>query len=137
MSDATATDSSATDSSAPAPAPVPALDAKTLLDRVNQRLSLLRDWISHDHRDEPWWWARRSTAPQAQSERVALRQLANLLHIERATSRGRIHGTRFATLDEQHAWLAERASCCLAATESARLPSHATLALLRAGKLPL
>ena len=128
MSDAPATDASAS------PAP---LDARTLLDRVNQRLALLREWTSHDHHDEPWWWARRTTARQSQAERAALRQLANLLHVERATARKRIHGTRFATLDQQHTWLEERATHYLAATESARLPSYATLALLRAGRLPL
>ena len=47
--------------SALTPAPAP-LDIKTLLARVNQRIALLRAWISHDHGDEPYWWARRTLA---------------------------------------------------------------------------
>lgn len=120
---------------APAPAP---LDIKTLLARINQRLALLRTWLSHDHADEPYWWARRMPASRAQHERGLLRQVANLLHVERATIRGRLHGTRFATLDAQRAWLAGYTEyTCAAAAAFAQLPSSATLALLRAGKLPL
>ena len=119
-------------------APVtPSLDTKTLLTRINQRISLLRSWLSHDHRDEPYWWARRLTAARAQQEREPLRQLANLLHVERATLRGRRHGTRFASLDEQRAWLADQEHRAWPAAELARVPSEATLVLLREGKLPL
>lgn len=99
----------------------PALDPKLPLARVNARIALLRAWLSHDHLDEPYWWARRTTAPRAQRERHDLRPLANLLHVERATARGRRHGNRFATLDEQRAWLDQHA---------------ATLTMLREGKLP-
>ena len=102
----------------------PALDAKTLLARINQRIAMLRGWISHDHHDEPYWWARNTTAPTAQQERERLRGFANLLHVERATSRGRLHGTRFNTLDEQRAWLA--------GYEGWTLPCDVTLLSLRA-----
>jgi hypothetical protein len=118
--------------------PVPALDTKTLLARVNQRITLLRSWLSHDHTDEPYWWARRITAPRAQAERSVLRQVANLLHVERATQRERLHGTRFANLDEQRAWIASwEQRSCRAAAEYAQVPTNATLVLLRTGALPL
>ncbi|HUJ57017.1 MAG TPA: hypothetical protein VLX92_00835 [Kofleriaceae bacterium] len=100
----------------------PALDLVIPLVRLNHRLALLRGWLSHDHGDEPYWWARRITAPRAQQEREALRRVAHLIHVARATSRGRRHGTRLASLDEQRAWLAQH---------------EATLARLRAGELPL
>ena len=103
--------------------PTPALDAKTLLARINQRIALLRSWISHDHLDEPFWWARAITAPNAQRERQRLRGYAHLLHVERATSRGRLHGTQFATLDDQRAWLAKH--------ETTGLPCDVTLVALR------
>lgn len=119
------------------PAPTP-LDARTLLARINQRIALLRAWLSHDHRDAPYWWARMvlQTARDAQAERQALRVAADLLHVERATARGRIHGTRFATLDAQRAWLAtmEHRSCGQVSGH-AGLPPTATLAKLRAGEL--
>jgi hypothetical protein len=114
------------------------LDIKTLLARINQRVALLRAWLSHDHSDETYWWARRTTAPRAQREREVLRQVANLLHVERAASRGRVHGTRFATIDEQRSWLEQHVErTCPTAAEFAQLPSYATLTLLREGKLPL
>jgi hypothetical protein len=112
------------------------LDAKTLLRRVDHRIALLRAWISHDHHDEPYWWARGMTAARAQYDRAMLRRVADLLHVERATRRGRIHGTRFADLDAQRAWLAsyEHQACGACAT-LAGLPRDATLAQLRDGKL--
>ena len=100
----------------------PTLEIKTLLARINERIVLLRTWLSHDHGDEPYWWARRISAPRAQQERHALRPFANLLHVERATSRGRLHGNQFATLEEQRAWLDKQAD---------------TLNRLREGKLQL
>jgi hypothetical protein len=116
----------------------PSLGIGTVLARINARLAMLRTWLSHDHHDEPYWWARRTTASRAQSERQVLRRVANLMHVERATTRGRIHGTRFATLDEQRAWLREiEDRKCPTAADLAGLPRDATLALLRAGKLPL
>jgi hypothetical protein len=46
--------------------------------------------------------------------------------------------TRFATLDDQRAWLREHENrYCATAAEFARMPSYATLVLLREGKLPL
>ena len=126
------------DSALASPSPTPALDIKTLLARIDERITLLRTWLSHDHADEPYWWARRTTAPRAQSERDILRRVANLLHVERAMQRGRLHGTWFATLEKQRAWLHEHENrVCTNAAELARLPSYATLALLREGKLPL
>ncbi|HEY5926041.1 MAG TPA: hypothetical protein VIV11_30350 [Kofleriaceae bacterium] len=110
-------------------ASVPTLDAKTLLARINARISLLRGWLSHDHHDEPYWWARKASVPTTQRERNELRWYANLIHVERATSRGRIHGTQFANLDEQRAWLAKH--------EAAGLPCDSTLVILRASKLSL
>jgi hypothetical protein len=116
----------------------PTLDIRTLLARVNQRIALLRAWLSHDHRDEPYWWARRIAASTAQQERAMLRRVADLLHVERATARGRLHGTRFATIDVQRAWLDQQLDrTCPAAAELACVPPYATLALLRDGKLPL
>lgn len=106
------------DESMSAPAP---LSTKLVLARINARLALLRSWLSHDHTDEPYWWARRTTVPAIQRERLALRPIANLLHVERATSRGRIHSAQFETLDEQRAYLAER---------------ERTLLQLREGTLP-
>ena len=102
---------------------VPALDVKTLLARINARICLLRTWLSHDHHDEPYWWARKAAAPATQRERNELRWYANLLHVERATSRGRIHGTQFKTIEEQQTWLAKFLDY--------RLPCDATLASLR------
>jgi len=116
----------------------PALDIKTLLARINQRIALLRAWLSHDHDDETYWWARRTTAPSAQSERDVLRRVADLLHVARATDRGRLHGTRFENLDAQRAWLRQHDNVvCPRAAELARVPSYATLALLRDAKLPV
>ena len=113
------------------------LDTKTLLARINARIVLLRTWLAHDHGDEPYWWARKATAARAQQERATLRLVANLLHVERATARGRLHGTQFATLEAQQAWLAqwERRQCATAAT-FARVPNDACLVALREGNLP-
>jgi hypothetical protein len=119
------------------PAPIP-LDTRTLLARINQRIALLRAWLSHDHRDAPYWWARMvlQNARDAQAERQWLRVAADLLHVERATARGKIHGTRFATLEAQRAWLASMENrACSSVSRHAGLPSHATLAKLRAGEL--
>ena len=109
--------------------PTATLDAKTLLARINERIALLRAWISHDHHDEPFWWARDTTAPRAQADRERWRFYAHLLHVERASSRGRLHGTQFANLDEQTKWLVSY--------ELRDLPCNATLRSLRATKLSL
>jgi len=118
-------------------APSP-LDIKTLLTRINTRIALLRTWMSHDHGDEPYWWARRTRANLVQYERRVLRAIANLLHVERASQRGRIHGTRFATLDDQRAWIAvEEGRAWPSAEKFLGTPSYASLVSLREGKLPL
>ncbi|HEU0033168.1 MAG TPA: hypothetical protein VFQ53_21190 [Kofleriaceae bacterium] len=95
----------------------------------------MRRAISHDHRDEPYWQAFGCSAAEAQGERAILRMVANLLHVERAHARGRIHG-RFASLEDQRAWLAtmEHRRCARAA-RYCRLPDDATLAKLRIGEL--
>ncbi|MEP6862361.1 MAG: hypothetical protein ABJE66_17180 [Deltaproteobacteria bacterium] len=45
-----------------------------------------------------------------------------MLHVERATSRGRLHGKQFETLEAQRSWLAKHSE---------------VLARLREGKLPV
>lgn len=115
---------------------ITSLDARSLLRRINARIAALRRLISHDHRDEAHWSAHGTTAPAAQSERATLRVVANLLHVERATQRGRVHGTRFATLDDQRAWLASYENHkCPRAARYAGLPTDATLVKLRLGEL--
>lgn len=116
---------------------IPALDVRTLLARVNHRLALLRSWLGHDHGDEPWWWARHRDARDCQRERLGLRPIAHLLHVERATRRGRIHGTQFANLDEQRAWLDARAGKHQALDPLALgLPKDTTLQMIRDGVIP-
>ena len=107
---------------APAPVPEPIDQLRASLARINHRLALLRGWLSHDHGDEPFWWARRTTAPAAQRERLALQRHAHLMHVERATAHGRIHCAAFETLEAQRAWLAKH---------------EVALSKLRAGDLPL
>jgi len=83
-------------------------DLRAELAPIDTRIRALRRALSHDHRDEPFWLAFGLPAPKAQSEREHLRSVANRIHVRRAMLRGRIHGTRFATLDEQRAWLEGR-----------------------------
>jgi hypothetical protein len=112
------------------------LDARSLLRRIDRRIVALRRAISHDHRDAAYWSAVGTTAAVAQSERAVLRMVANLLHVERATNRGRLHGTRFASLDEQRTWLkAWETVRCARAARYAGLPDDATLVRLRIGEL--
>lgn len=90
--------------------PTPALDlvtpdARTLLRRVDARIVLLRRAIRHDHGHAAFWSAFGMPAPRAQSERTALRAVANRLHVERATARSRLHG--FASLEDQRAFLGD------------------------------
>ncbi|MBA3503714.1 MAG: hypothetical protein H0T65_25350 [Deltaproteobacteria bacterium] len=83
------------------------LDLRAQLRRVDARIVALRRALGHDHRDEPFWTAFGVSASAAQAQRAMLRKVADVLHVERATQRDRVHGgTRFATLDEQRAWLA-------------------------------
>lgn len=109
------------------------LTVKSLLARINLRLADLRRALGHRHDDEPWWQERGHTAAAAQYERHVLRQVANLLHTERANRRGRIHGA-FATLEDQRTWLQtmENRTCTHAARFSHVAP-ETTLASLRAG----
>jgi hypothetical protein len=81
-----------------------------LLKKVNVYLVGLRRALGHDHADEAWWARWGVTAGEAMALRVKLRAIADVLHVERATARGRIHGgKRFATIEEQQTWLAENA----------------------------
>jgi len=112
-----------------------ALDVRSLLDRINHRLAALRRALAHDHHDETWWSAHDVTAPQAQYERHILRWLAHLLHVDRATARGRIHGA-FPNLDAQRVWLAKTETHSWgAAARYVGLSEVATLVALRAGRL--
>lgn len=113
------------------------LDARTLLERVNRRIVILRAAIRHDHGDAAYWSAVGMTAAEAQAARAILRMVADLLHVERAHARERLHGARFASLEAQAQWLAERMHWrCARAARLARLPVDASLARLRAGELP-
>jgi hypothetical protein len=80
-----------------------------LLKRVNAMIVRLRRALAHDHGDEPWWTASGFTAREAQRWRRRLAVVADALHVERATARGRVHATRFASLDEQRRWVDETA----------------------------
>jgi hypothetical protein len=113
------------------------LDARSVLRRIDQRIVTLRRALGHDHRDHGYWNALGLTASAAQAERALLRWYANLLHVERATVHHRIHGTRFADLDAQRAWLAgmEHHRWTRVAHHHAGLPDDTTLARLRAGEL--
>lgn len=109
------------------------LTVKSLLARIDLRIAELRRALGHRHDDEPWWQARGQLAREAQAARSVLRQVANLLHVERATARGRVRG-RFETIEAQRAWLAamEHRRCPRAAA-FAGVPAETTLAILRAG----
>jgi len=80
-----------------------------LLHRVNAMIVRLRRALSHDHGDQARWTAWGITAPEAQKARARLREVADVLHIERAASRGRIHSTQFASIEEQRRWLTDNA----------------------------
>ena len=112
------------------------LDARSLLKRINPRIVRLRRAIRHDHRDTAFWEALGQTLKQLRSDREDLRFIANLLHVERATARGRIHGTRFATLDEQRDWLEGFVDwTCRRTAALCDLPPDACLEMLRAGEI--
>lgn len=82
-----------------------------VLCRINRLIIGLRRALSHDHGDDTRWAAWNITAPEAQALRARLRGFADVLHVERATAHGRLHGgaRRFATLEAQRTWLAEQA----------------------------
>ena len=86
-------------------------ETQLLLARVNALLVGLRRALGWRHDDEARWASWGITAPEAQALRVKLRAIADVLHVERATARGRLHGgtRRFATLQAQRAWVTERA----------------------------
>lgn len=81
------------------------IERLALLHRVNALIVRLRRALSHDHGDEGWWLRCGVTAPQAQRMRRKLAEVADALHVERATARGRIHSTRFETIEAQRTWL--------------------------------
>lgn len=105
------------------------LTVKSLLARANVHLVDLRRALGHRHDDEPWWQERAQTVREAQRGRRFWRDIANLLHTERANSRGRIHGA-FVTLDDQRAWMARKETWTL---RLAGVPAEITLASLRTG----
>lgn len=96
--------------------PTVALDVRSLLVWTNREIVELRRAIRHRHDDAAWWEARDMTPGYAQAGRAILRQVAHLLHVERANARGRIHGN-FETLEKQREWLAhwEKRRCGVAA----------------------
>ena len=108
------------------------LDVRSLLAWTNARIRVVKQLRRHRHDDAAWWAERGTDARATHRERETLRQVANLLHVERATSRGRLHG--FATLDEQREWLArmERQTCWRAA-DYVHVARESTLIALRAG----
>lgn len=117
-------------------APVP-LDARTLLKRINPRIIRLRNAIRHDHRDTAFWDTFGQTLKEVRRDRELLRFTANLLHVERATARGRIHSTHFATLEEQREWLAQWVRrTCIQIAKLCDLPRDASLEH-RAGEIPV
>jgi hypothetical protein len=111
-----------------------ALDARSLLAWTNARIVVVKQLRTHRHDDEAWWADRQTTAREVQRERETLRQVANLLHVERATTRGRLHG--FATLDEQRKWLARwEKHTCWRAADYLHVARDSTLIALREGRV--
>jgi hypothetical protein len=111
-----------------------ALDARSLLAWTNARIVIVKQLRTHRHDDEAWWTERQTTAREVQRERETLRQVANLLHVERATTRGRLHG--FATLDEQREWLARwEKHTCWRAADYLHVARDSTLIALREGRV--
>ena len=110
------------------------VDARTLLAWLAARIRVLKQQRRHRHDDSAWWDERGTSAREVQRERDTLRQVANLLHVDRATRRGHRHG--FATLDEQREWLArlEKLTCWRAA-DYLRVGRESTLIALREGRV--
>lgn len=121
-------------STPPSSAPPIVLDVRSLLAWTNTRIHALKQWLHHRHDDAAFWAERGVLAGECQRERETLRQVANLLHVERATRRGRLHG--FASLAEQAAWLArmERVVCARAASYL-HVARESTLIALREGRV--
>jgi hypothetical protein len=111
--------------------------ARSMLAHVNATIVTIKRMLHHRHDDAAWWretpWR---SVPDAQRARRYGRIVANLLHVERATQRGRIHGRRFATLEEQRAWLAKwETRSCWTVQKWFALPHGSNLVRLRAGEL--
>ena len=113
-----------------------ALDARTLLARIAPMIPRLRRALGADHRDDAAWRNRGMTVREGQALRQRLRIVAAVLNVERAHQRGRLHGTRFASLADQATWLARlEHRRCGPCAHAARVPPLATLAALRSGLL--
>ena len=97
----------------------PPFDTRSVLAHVNRSIIRLRRWLGHDHGDDAFWTTTGTSPPRAQAMRRHLARIATALHVERATTRGRIHGRMFATLDDQRAWLASDSARRLAAEAQA------------------
>lgn len=85
------------------------IERLALLHRVNVMIVRLRRALTHDHGDVIAWNAWGVTAPDAQRMRRKLAGVADALHVERATARGRIHSRRFETIEAQRKWLDDTA----------------------------
>ncbi|MFN0252102.1 MAG: hypothetical protein ACKV2T_34825 [Kofleriaceae bacterium] len=110
------------------------LDVRSLLAWTNARIVVVKQLRGHRHDDDAWWEERQTTAREVQRERETLRQVANLLHVERATKRGKLHG--FATLDEQYKWLARwEKHTCWRAADYLHVARDSTLIALREGRV--
>lgn len=111
------------------------VDVRSLLAWTNHQIVALRRAMRHRHDDTAWWAARGITPPWTQAGRAVLRQVAHLLHVDRANARGRIHGN-FESLDAQREWLAswERRRCGIAARYLG-VPHTASLIALRTGEV--
>ena len=111
------------------------LDARSLLAWTNARITVVKRHMRHRHDDTAWWAERDTDASSAQRERETLRQVANLIHVERANTRGRIHGN-FESLEKQRAWLVRKEKqTCARAAAYLRVPRDSTLIALRAGQV--
>lgn len=114
-------------------APQP-IDAPRLLRRLEQRIRTLKRALARNHLDEAWWASFGMTAPDAQERKDVMRRIANILNVDRATQRGKLHG--FASMEDQRAWLARwEVHSCARAAWLAGVPSSATLVKLRAGEV--
>jgi hypothetical protein len=110
------------------------LSARSLLAWTNARLVVVKRLMRHRHDDVAWWAEQHTEARWIQRERETLRQVANLLHVERANTRGRLHG--FATLEEQREWLAKMETHkCWRAADYLGISRDSTLVELRAGRV--
>lgn len=114
--------------------PIP-VDVRSLLAWTNRQIVAFRRAMRHRHDDDAWWEERGLTPQWVQAGRAMLRQVAHLLHVERANRRDRIHGN-FESLEKQREWLAawETRSCSTAARYLG-VPYKTNLIALRAGEV--